>query len=291
MADQYVGRFAPSPTGPLHFGSLVAAMASYLDARSRNGNWLVRIDDLDPPREVEGAARAILEDLQSLGMKWDGDIVYQSQRLDVYRDALCEMMASGAAFECGCTRKNLPKSGIYPGTCANGLPDGKPSRSIRIHTHRALIHWHDEIQGWQTDDLAASVGPFVIRRADGLTAYQLAVVVDDAASGITHIVRGADLASSTPRQIHLQRVLGLPTPTYAHVPVALNELGRKLSKSTGAAPIDTQHAVVLLSDTWRFLTGVNEDPRDAADVDTWWTWAINEWSIASVPSVYGLRAV
>lgn len=285
-----MGRFAPSPTGPLHFGSLIAAVASYLDARRHRGKWLLRIDDLDPPREVAGAADRIIADLQALGFVWDDDIVYQSRRQWAYDAALAELLARGLAFPCGCSRRELPRSGVYPGTCARGLPENKAPRSVRLRVPEGDHTWRDQVQGEQTVDLARSSGAFVIRRADGLTAYQLAVAVDDADAGVNHIVRGVDLADSTPRQMRVQECLGYARPAYAHVPVALDRLGRKLSKSTGAAPVDPSRPLALLTSAWRFLTGDDSRPNDASKVDDWWAWAIPRWSLARVPAVYGLAA-
>ena len=283
----YVGRFAPSPTGPLHFGSLVAAVASYLDARAHQGRWLIRVDDLDPPREVDGAAESILADLDALGMRADGPVVYQSRQQAHYDTALEKLLSAGIAFPCGCTRRDLPANGVYPGTCLDGIPAGRSPRSIRLRVDGADVGWQDRIQGAQHKNLGDSVGPFVIRRADGLTAYQLAVVVDDARAGITDIVRGADLADSTPRQIHLQRMLRLPTPRYAHVPVALDSRGRKLSKSTGARPVNTESPLSLLREVWQFLTG-DADRTAPDDLQRWWRWAIKRWRLAQIPAVYGL---
>src|SRR5258708_1548417 len=238
----YIGRFAPSPTGPLHIGSLVAAVASWLDARAAGGRWLVRIEDLDRPRCIPGAADEILRALDRLGLGWDGEVVHQSARQDLYRDALRRL--HGHTYWCGCTRREIADSSlglavdgahIYPGTCrAAGLAAG---RALRIRTGAEEIRFTDRVQGEQSQVLERDVGDFVLYRADGMHAYQLAVVVDDAAQGVTDVVRGADLIDSTPRQISLQRLLGLPTPRYLHVPAAVNGAGEKLSKQTGAAPV------------------------------------------------------
>jgi glutamyl-Q tRNA(Asp) synthetase len=246
----YVGRFAPSPTGPLHFGSLVAALASWLDARAARGRWLVRMEDLDTPRTQPGAAEDILRSLQSLGLHGDVPVLFQSQRSSVYREALKKI--EGHTYWCGCTRREIADSSlglaadgaqIYPGTCRNGLAPGKTPRALRVRVADAAISFTDRVQGRMTQDLAREVGDFVLHRADGQFAYQLAVVVDDAAQGITDVVRGADLLDSTARQIYLQRLLGLPTPRYLHVPVAVNAAGEKLSKQTGAVPIDPEKDV------------------------------------------------
>jgi glutamyl-Q tRNA(Asp) synthetase len=245
----YRGRFAPSPTGPLHFGSLVSALASWLDARAHRGAWLVRIEDIDGPRTVPGAAEEILATLGSFGMHADEAPLWQSTRTARYRQALDQLKASGLIYPCGCTRKEIADSLLrahtrnttlaYPGTCRDGL-HGKPARAWRLRVpdgDAAIIRFHDRWQGQQTQNLATEVGDFVLRRADDQWAYQLAVVVDDADAGITHIVRGADLLDSTARQIYLQRCLGVPTPTYLHVPVVTNKDGEKLSKQTGATAL------------------------------------------------------
>ena len=250
----YRGRFAPSPTGPLHAGSLVAALASWLDAKAHAGRWLVRIEDVDTPRCVPGAAQLILQQLASCGLFPDEPPAYQSQREEAYGQALGALLAQGDAFVCGCTRRDIdglllaqgqshPRFGdrVYPGTCRDGL-HGKPARAVRLRAD-AIVHWSDRCLGAQVQDVGAEVGDFVLRRADGLWAYQLAVVVDDAAQGITHVVRGADLADNTARQILLQRALGLPTPAYLHTPLLLAADGHKLSKQNGAVALDLAHPV------------------------------------------------
>ena len=241
----YKTRFAPSPTGPLHFGSLVAALGSFLEARARGGEWHVRIDDLDPPREEPGAAAAILRTLEAYGLHWDGEVIYQSTRTEAYKAALGTLLSKGAAFACGCSRKEIAAAGrrgpagwIYPGTCRRGLPPGRRGRSVRVAVEGAVTTFEDAACGPVSIDLEAELGDFVIRRADGLFAYHLACVVDDAAAGFTHVVRGRDLLSCTPPQIHLQRLLGLPTPEYLHLPLAVNAAGEKLSKQTHAPPLD-----------------------------------------------------
>ena len=239
----YIGRFAPSPTGPLHIGSLIAAVASWLDARAAGGRWLVRMEDLDPPRCLPGAADAILRALERLGLWWDGEVLFQSRRLERYREALAKLQPH--TYWCGCTRREIADSSlglavdgahIYPGTCRAGTPRAR--RALRVRTSAAAIRFEDRVQGAQEQVLERDVGDFVLYRADGLFAYQLAVVVDDAEQGVTDVVRGADLLDSTPRQIHLQGLLGVSTPRYLHVPVAIDAAGEKLSKQTGAAPID-----------------------------------------------------
>jgi glutamyl-Q tRNA(Asp) synthetase len=243
----YIGRFAPSPTGPLHAGSLVAALASYLDARVHGGAWLIRIEDIDEGRAVPGAADTILEQLDWLGMHSDGEIVWQSRRKDLYQAARERL--GEAVYGCGCNRREIADSrlgtgpdgaAIYPGTCRHGLAPGREARSLRLRVPSPgedLIGFTDRFAGYQEQRLALESGDFVLKRADGYWAYQLAVVVDDAEQGVTDVVRGADLLDSTPRQIYLQRRLGVPTPRYLHVPVVRNAAGEKLSKQTGALAI------------------------------------------------------
>lgn len=269
---EYVGRFAPSPTGPLHFGSLVAALASYLEARSARGKWHLRLDDLDQPRTQPGAGDEILRALERLGFEWDGPVLLQSRRLERYRAALDELTRSGLAYPCSCTRKELEDSAlaidgarIYPGNCRQGLASGKATRALRLRTHAAPIGFADAIQGWVEQRVEKEVGDFVLLRADGVIAYQLAIVLDDMDQGISDVVRGADLLDSTARQIHLQRLLGARTPRYAHVPVALNASGEKLSKQTGARPLDLADPKAELARARRFL-GQDAESWDPARV-------------------------
>ena len=249
------GRFAPSPTGPLHFGSLVAALASWLDARAAGGRWLIRIEDLDPPREQPGAADDILRTLERLGLYWDGEVIFQRSRTALYQISLENLREF--TYWCGCTRREVADSSlglaadgaqIYPGTCRGGLPPGRPPRAVRLKVSGS-IDFIDRVQGPQRQNLENDVGDFVLLRADGQFAYQLAVVVDDAEQGVTDVVRGADLLGSTARQIFLQRRLGLATPRYLHVPAALDAAGEKLSKQTGAGPVsdaDLRRALAFL---------------------------------------------
>jgi glutamyl-Q tRNA(Asp) synthetase len=255
MSARYVGRFAPSPTGLLHAGSLVAALASWLDARAHGGLWRVRIEDLDAPRNVAGAAEAILSQLERCGLTPDGTVAYQSARTVLYETALQRLLASDRAFACACSRRDLalaaaapwdgsgaPDERVYPGTCRAGL-GGRTARSIRLRVHgrdegaATEITWHDRRLGTQHQDVAQAVGDFVLKRADGIFAYQLAVVVDDAEQGVSDVVRGEDLADSTARQILLQRRLGLAMPRYLHTPLVRTADGAKLSKQTGAVPL------------------------------------------------------
>ena len=251
MIRDYIGRFAPSPTGPLHFGSLAAALGSWLDARAQQGRWLVRMEDLDTPRCSQSHADGILRTLEGYGLCWDGEIVYQSRRQDAYQAALDQLVAAGHAYPCACSRREIADSAlggiegpVYPGTCRPGL-QGRRARAWRVRTHDSPLCFDDRCRGHQCQQLESAVGDFVVKRADGLFAYQLAVVVDDAWQGVTDIVRGADLLASTARQIHLQHLLHLPTPRYAHLPVALNAAGQKLSKQTRAPAAPLAQPAVL----------------------------------------------
>jgi glutamyl-Q tRNA(Asp) synthetase len=293
----YVGRFAPSPTGPLHAGSLVAAVASYLDARANNGRWLIRIEDIDEGRAVPGAAETILAQLDWLGMHSDGEIVWQSRRKALYQAAR-ERLAEHV-YGCGCNRREIADSrlgvgpdgaAIYPGTCRHGLAPGREARSLRLRVPEAgedVIGFTDRFAGHQQQKLAIESGDFVLKRADGYWAYQLAVVVDDAEQGVTDIVRGADLLDSTPRQIYLQRLLGVPTPRYLHVPVMRNANGEKLSKQTGALAVqpgasgdNEAAAVAALLDAARFL-GLHLAPAassQSATLAAFWQQAVPAWT-------------
>ena len=292
----YVGRFAPSPTGALHAGSLVAALASWLDARAHGGRWLLRIEDVDGPRCVAGAREMILTQLAALGLHADEAPLLQSTRGEAYQAALERLLAAGWAYHCGCTRQDVAQAFrargethprraelVYPGTCRDGL-HGKPARAVRLRVAPSLsqpdapltIAWNDRKLGAQHQDVSHAVGDFVLKRADGLWAYQLAVVVDDAAQGITHVVRGADLADNTPRQIHLQRALGLATPAYLHTPLVLGADGQKLSKQNGALALATHEpmlALTALRAAGRVL-GLHASGDDAAG---WLASATGQW--------------
>jgi len=291
MTDRRVrGRFAPSPTGPLHFGSLVAAVGSYLSARSQGGEWLVRMEDLDPPREVKGAADDILRTLEAYGFEWQGDVLYQSRRRDAYEEALASLRRGGALYPCGCTRKEIADSSIagiegpvYPGTCRSGLAPGRSARALRVRTDNAVIEFEDRVQGRQHVALEREIGDFVARRADGFYAYQLAVVVDDAEQGITEVVRGADLLASTACQVYLQQLLGLATPGYLHLPAAVNAQGEKLSKQTFAKPLARAKPLVLLRQVLDFL---GQDPLPDAGESSlagFWAAAMAAWDEARIP--------
>jgi len=297
MNSVYRGRFAPSPSGPLHFGSLIAAVASYLDAKSRGGEWRVRIEDLDPPRVARGAADDILRTLDACGMQWDGAIVYQSTRFDAYHSALHRLRQRGVIYPCACSRREIADSAlagiegpVYPGTCRRGVAAGKTAHALRVDTRGVSIAFDDAVQGPVQQNLETEVGDFVLYRADQVFAYQLAVVIDDAGQGITDIVRGADLLHSTPRQIYLQRLLGFPTPRYAHVAVAVNAQGEKLSKQTHAPAIDASAPLPGLVAALSFLGHAPPreiaeacEARGAAATAPLWQWAIANWHIGRVP--------
>ena len=283
----YRGRFAPSPTGPLHFGSLVAAVGSYLEARRNDGEWLVRIEDIDGPRCRPEWIDDILHTLDAFGFEWDGEPARQSRRIHLYEEALAELTSNGFTYPCGCTRKEIADSclqgvegAIYPGICRTGLAPDRAPRALRLLTTGATINFTDEIQGEIFQDVERAIGDFVVKRADGPIAYQLAVVVDDAAQGITHIVRGADLLLSTPRQIYLQRLLAAPTPRYAHLPVAVNAIGEKLSKQTGAPPIEPALAAETLA---RSLVFLGHTPPPRLSLKELWDWALRHWDLERVP--------
>lgn len=288
---KYCGRFAPSPSGPLHFGSLVAAMGSYLDARHNRGEWLVRIEDLDPPREKPGSADGILTTLEAFGFEWDREILYQNcrHRTKAYREALDTLSTHAMAFLCACTRREINATGllgidgpIYPGTCRNDLPEGREARTIRVRTDDLGISFLDLVCGEQQQKIFSQIGDFVIRRADGLAAYQLAVVVDDAFQGVNRVVRGADLLYSTPRQIYLQQLLKLPTPEYAHLPLVRDGSGRKLSKQSRSLPVDNQNPLPALVTAWQFLGQIKPDP-ELQQIENFWQWAIVNWDLSNVP--------
>jgi glutamyl-Q tRNA(Asp) synthetase len=272
-------RFAPSPTGPLHLGSLLAAVGSYLDARTAGARWLVRIEDLDTPRVVPGCADEMLRTLEAFGFEWDGDVLYQSTRRDAYREALASLASAGRTFRCSCSRKDLATeddAGGYPGTCRSGPTRPGPT-SVRFRVSDSSIHFDDLFQGPQTFDLA-TCGDVVVERRDGLASYQIAVVIDDAFQNVTRVVRGADLLSSTPWQIDLQRALSLPQPSYGHLPLLLEPDGAKLSKSRRSLPLDASRAVSALFSTLTHLS--QPPPPDLAhsSIKEVWKWAIRHWN-------------
>ncbi|MBU4609090.1 tRNA glutamyl-Q(34) synthetase GluQRS [Achromobacter sp. GG226] len=285
-ASPYVGRFAPSPSGPLHLGSVVAALASWLDARAHGGRWLVRMEDVDGPRTVPGADQVILAQLAALGMTSDDDVIYQSSRHAVYEAALARLTAMGLIYPCGCTRREIADSAPihavsgerpYPGTCRTGLQPGRGPRAWRVRMPAGVHCFEDRWLGRQCQDVAREVGDIVLRRADGQWAYQLAVVIDDADQGVTDIVRGADLLSSTARQQVLGQTLGLPLPRVMHVPLIVDTDGRKLSKQNGAPAVDTQAPLVALQAAWTAL-GFAPLP-DASTAAAFLTQATDAWRL------------
>lgn len=278
------GRFAPTPSGPLHFGSLVAALASCLDARTRRGEWLLRIDDLDRNREVPGARAMILEDLEALGFEWDGPVRTQSGRGDRYRAAAAELLAAGAAFPCACTRRDIQEQSdpdvpvaLYPGTCREGLPPGREARSLRLRAPDEIVCFEDEWAGMLRQDMTREVGDFVIWRVEDIASYHLATVLDDADAGVNRVVRGVDLLDSTPRQILLQRLLELPTPAYAHLPLVRSPDGLKLGKQTRAPRIDTRQPGKTLVEALRFLGQAPPAEMGQERPEAVWAWALANW--------------
>ncbi|OOZ42107.1 tRNA glutamyl-Q(34) synthetase GluQRS [Solemya elarraichensis gill symbiont] len=283
----YRGRFAPTPSGPLHFGSLVAAVASYLDARHHHGKWFMRIDDIDQPRQQPGAVESILSTLEQLGFAWDGEVLYQSHRTERYQVLLDELVSRRLVYPCSCSRKEIAATAeagvdglVYPGSCRNGMRKGAAQFSYRIITDDRVIQFNDRIQGNYTQQLNQDIGDFILKRADGLFAYQLAIVADDDDQKINSIVRGRDLLVSTPRQIYLQQLLAMETPDYAHVPLVMDDSGNKLSKSDAAHPVYTNRPLETLGLALDFLG----QPRVEADtIDSFWQQAISNWSIEQVP--------
>ncbi|UOO90718.1 tRNA glutamyl-Q(34) synthetase GluQRS [Vitreoscilla massiliensis] len=290
----YIGRFAPSPTGRLHIGSLLTAVATYLDARQHGGTWLVRMEDLDPPREMAGAADDILRTLEAFALYWDGAVMYQHERNDAYQAALEALQAADVLYPCYCSRKDIaalnPVHGVdgwvYPRICADKAyrpPHTDKTPAWRVRVPDAVYGFDDAIVGHYQQNLAHDVGDFVLKRADGWWAYQLAVVVDDAAQGMSHVVRGQDLLVSTPRQLYLQQLLGLPQPHYAHLPLLTNALGQKWSKQTRAPALDVRHKECLLNQVLDIL-GLPKRPVNDMTCAELLAWAVNEWDIEKVPS-------
>lgn len=293
----YRGRFAPTPSGPLHFGSMVAAIGSFLDARAHGGEWRLRIDDLDPPRVAPGADDAILRCLEGFGMEWDGTIVRQGGRNDAYHAELHRLRQAGWVYPCACSRREIGEAGIngiegavYPGTCRRGMPSGREARALRVRTDGRMTGFDDLLQGPVRQVLETEVGDFVAYRADRVFAYHLACAVDDAEQGITHVVRGADLMASTPRQVHLQRLLGLATPVYLHLPVAVNAAGEKLSKQTQAQAVDPANPLPTLERVLRFLGHPPPAEAGAAGLRALWQWAIENWRRERLPRAAALPA-
>jgi glutamyl-Q tRNA(Asp) synthetase len=288
----YRGRFAPTPSGPLHFGSMVAAVGSYLDARAHGGFWELRIDDLDPPRAMPGSVDSIFRCLEKFRMYWDGKVVMQSTRGAAYQAAVDQLRRRGLVYACGCSRREIsdaglrgPEGPVYPGTCRNGLTPGREARAWRLHTSQAAIEFVDLLQGRQFQNIEHQIGDFVLARADGIFAYHLACAMDDAAQDITHVVRGADLLGSTARQIYLQRLLALPQPAYLHLPVAVNADGEKLSKQTLARSVNPDHASAVLADVLRFLHHPPPDEIAAEGIPALWQWAIGNWQRSRLPEM------
>lgn len=277
MDSKPVGRFAPSPTGPLHFGSVVAAVASFLDAKSAGGKWLLRIEDVDEARTVTGAADGMLRFLERAGMEWDGEVAFQSRRKHLYREALDAL--GSLAYPCSCSRREI--DGIYSGMCRKGTKGA--AKSVRVMVNDEPVAFHDLIQGDYAQNLEKEVGDFVLFRADGYFAYQLAVVVDDREQGVTRIVRGSDLLDSTPRQIYLQTLLGFDAPVYAHLPVAVNERGEKLSKQTQATAASP--GLDTLFDALRFLGQNPPELLLEGDIPSFWNWALQNWDLGKVPKL------
>lgn len=288
----YVGRFAPSPTGPLHIGSLIAALGSFLDARAQGGRWLVRIEDVDEARTQAGAADSILATLEACGLEWDGAVEIQSRRKARYFAALERLAETGQTYACACSRSEIAAAAdaaglgsasdgarIYPGTCRHGLPPGRTARATRVRTGAAPVAFEDRLQGRIVQSVETDVGDFVLLRADGYVAYQLAVVIDDADQGVTDVVRGCDLIDSTARQIHLQNLLGLPVPRYLHLPVAVNAAGEKLSKQTGAPPADARALAPALA----FLGHAPPAALVRAPARELLDWGISHWDTARLP--------
>ena len=289
-----VGRFAPSPTGPLHFGSLLAAVASFAEAKRKGGQWLLRIEDIDPPREQPGADELILEALEAYGFEWDGPVTYQSTFTPHHRRLVEEMLGDGRAYPCSCSRRDLadvprgPLGAIYPGTCRTGT--ATDDVAIRVRTEDERIAFTDRLQGEVSQRLESESGDFIIRRRDGLIAYHLAVVVDDFDQGVTEIVRGIDLLDSTPRHIWLQRLLGFPTPDYMHIPVALNREHQKLSKLTGAAGISISDPGPVLYNALKALRQSPPADLAAATPETQWQWVLETWDATPLRGVKAVDA-
>jgi len=288
-SSRYIGRYAPSPTGPLHFGSLVAAVASYLDARSHQGKWLLRMEDLDKPREMPGAADDILRTLDGYGFEWDGDVIYQSQRDEVYQATLDKLIEMDLVYPCNCSRREISaiahagiEGPVYPGNCRSGMSEARKAKAWRVKADAAHVVFKDFFQGSIDHHMRTDIGDFVLKRADGLFAYQLAVVVDDAQQKINHVVRGADLLNSTSRHVLLQYLLSLPSPAYAHIPLVTNVNGEKLSKQTHAAAVLVSDAATHLYNAFQFL-GFKNMPFDRkADLKTLWQWGLEHWQLDSV---------
>jgi glutamyl-Q tRNA(Asp) synthetase len=290
---KYIGRFAPSPTGPVHFGTLLAAVGSYLQAKVNNGQWLLRMEDVDVTRKVDGSDLEILHTLEAFGFEWQGEVIYQSNQIDYYQQVLEQLIEQSLVFPCVCSRKQLAATGskIYPGTCRNHKLPEKGEHALRLYARDITIEFDDLVMGQQSQNIARQCGDFVIRRRDGLFAYQLAVVVDDYLQNISEVVRGADLLDSTARQIYLQQLLGYPTPGYCHLPLAVDESGNKISKSEGAMRVDLKNRERLLFSVLVFL-GQNP-PADltGSSINDIWSWAESHWDTRRIPSKTHMQPV
>ena len=282
----YKGRFAPSPTGPVHFGTLIAAVGSYLQAKKNKGEWLIRIEDVDTTRKVAGADKDILNTLEAFGFQWQGEILYQSKQTGHYQQALLQLIEQSSVFPCLCTRKQLAKTdqSIYPGTCRERRLPESEEHALRLLSKDIVISFNDVVMGAQSQNIQTQCGDFIIKRRDGLFAYQLAVVVDDALQGITEVVRGSDLLDSTPRQIYLQKLLGYTTPDYCHLPLAVDRAGNKISKSEAATKINLNNKEILLSRVLSFLGQAPLSDLSDSSIDDIWKWAIHNWDISRVPT-------
>lgn len=282
----YIGRFAPTPSGYLHFGSLLAAVASYLDARHHGGRWLVRIEDLDTPRNLPGATEHILRTLQAYGLQWDGEVVRQSDRLEHYQQVIDRWLDSGLAYYCDCSRREImAHDGVYPGTCRERQLPAAPDHAVRVRVGQSDSGFVDRLQGPVSQNLASTCGDFIIRRRDGIIAYQLAVVIDDIAQAVTEIVRGADLLGSTPRQLWLYQLLQQPVPRYLHVPLVMRPDGEKLSKRLGSAPLEADQAATTLYRALRILTPTPPAALRTEPIDRQLEWAVAHWQPQRLPAI------
>ncbi|MCK5396028.1 MAG: tRNA glutamyl-Q(34) synthetase GluQRS, partial [Gammaproteobacteria bacterium] len=286
-------RFAPSPTGPVHYGTLVAAVGSYLQAKKNNGEWLIRMEDVDTLRKVDGADNGILRTLESFGFEWNGEVLYQTKQIEYYEQALEKLISQSMVFPCLCSRKQLSKtdSKLYPGTCRQRSLSEKKEHALRILSQDIDIKFNDAVMGSHSQNIEQQCGDFIIKRRDGLFAYQLAVVVDDAMQDITEVVRGTDLLDSTPRQIYLQQLLNYSTPVYCHLPLAIDNFGNKISKSEGAPKVDIKNKEKLLIKTLNFLGQQPPDDLVESHIDDIWLWAIKHWEIKRIPKVEKRKAL
>jgi len=291
--SNYIGRFAPSPTGPVHLGTLIAAVGSYLQAKKNDGKWLIRMEDVDTTRTVRGSDSEIFHTLEAFGFEWNGEILYQSKQTEHYEYALEQLKSLSLVFPCSCSRKQLANSNsqIYPGTCRSRQLPETGEHALRILAQDITIEFNDIVMGKQSQNMEQQCGDFVIKRRDGLFAYQLAVVVDDALQNITEIVRGSDLLDSTPRQIYLQQLLAYPTPDYCHLPLAVDSDGNKISKSEGATKVDIKNREKLMCDVLDFLGQAPPADLSASNINDIWSWAEEHWDVTHVPSKTHIQPV